>query len=265
MRRPNKRCREILTFLAQRNWAGIADINTLFIPNLKYARRFMSGLCKKGWITQVQCPIMNIKGPGPKFYSLLNSGYRQLGFRGREPRPPTSINLLHHSAANAVLTGFSIIARQNPELQIQGLSEKQIRHLLSKSTALFIPDFALSIGDRKTKLLFLGEVDTGTETLESTRFHNKTIEAKFENMQSDSVTIISEALSHDSPDFTYLYITNSSRERLKKLLEICKCNNVLFTTIDNIMPKLINGRYCYDGLISRIWINPQEELCSILE
>lgn len=264
---PNKRHINILRFLSQRSWPGIIDITLLFIPNLKYARRVMSSFCKKQWAIQLQCPLFNQKGPGLKFYALTKKGGSRIGLILRDPRPPTGINLLHHTIANSILTGFEILSGHYPGFVVQILTDRQLRQD-SGFAANFIPDFALCLGDGKTKRLFLGEVDVCTETLSERNSSAKTIEQKFMRLSDDFLGYFSASFSYQFEDFTYLHITSGGPERIKHLEALCRNieAKILLTTAKNILPVKQEKGYCYDSLLAQIWLKPgRETLCSILE
>jgi hypothetical protein len=278
----NKRQRDILGFLNERTWVSTLDIVSLFIPNLKYCRRVMAELCIRNLVKQVQCPVDSLKGPGLCFYALLPDGAKLINFphiQHREPRPPTSLNLLHYYIINAFLTGIHVLAKQHAGLVINTMSEKQIRshngfqtefhHRSSGAANAFfaIPDFVFAIGDGVGKSLFFGEADTCSENLSFSAATSKTIANKFKTFSAYKELEMHEffagSFEYEFSGFTYLHITTGDENRLKHLVQLCRqiggLEDVLLTSADRILPERSwNGKgeltLSYDRLIAPVWI-----------
>lgn len=274
----NERWRNILHLLYNRTWISIMDINALFISNIKYCRRVMNVFLKNHWVKQIRCPIFNQKGPGINFYALQKNGSKKIysNKRFKEPKTPTSVNLLHYYIINIFLTGFKVLSKQYPELKVESITEKQLKehndffsyfYDTSSSMQFAIPDFVLTIGDGVNKLLFIGEVDACTETISNNFSRAKTIENKFKSIsayrENKIYNFFNKCFNYEFPDFTYLHITTGNAQRLEHLVSVCKCignlDDVLITTAEQIYPeKIINNKgnvsFSYNKLVSPVWI-----------
>jgi len=214
---------DILKLCHERNWISIYDIVSLFIPNIKYARRTMSKLTKLGWIQTIRCPIRPQKGQGLNFYSLTREGIKRIDCyckKYKPPKIPTGTNLLHYFIINTFLTGFKVIQQKFPGFKVQSLSDKQLQiknrfynyaKYHNDETQIVMPDFALSLGDRNRQILFIGEADTCTETICSPVKRVRTIENKFksvrEYLDNNIYGFFNEFFDYEFQTFSYLHIT----------------------------------------------------------
>lgn len=270
----NNRRKEVLHLCHERTWVSIYDIVALLISNIKYARNTMLFLKRQGLVKLVRCPIFEKTGPGLNYYALTRKGIGVIApNRGKqyEAKMPTSVHLEHHHIINIMLTGFQVLSQLHTSLKVETLSEKSLQRdnefyeyaLKYCSSQIIIPDFVLCIGDDDEKMLFLGEVDTCTETLHSKKENARTIENKFksvreyknENIQNFFNKIFNYNFSH----FSYLHITTGDENRIKKILKMCNdIEDVYICQDKQILPQIVKDKkgqvkLSYKNLISPVW------------
>ena len=239
------------------------------------------------FIKHVQCQIINgTKGPGMNFYSLTSEGYQKIGLetsKYREPKNPTSTNLLHYYLCNVFFTGFSVIAKSYDGLSCQYLTQRQLfdgnhfhEYYLSKTPAslhdLFaLPDFILCLSNNKTRILYIGEIDCSTESISASAHQVKSIERKFKSFSiikmHDIQKYFNDIFGYDFDGFVYLHVTSGTNSRLSSIASLCQkeslysIDEILLALADDIWPNVeINksGRLSisYDNLLSNVWLRP---------
>lgn len=266
----------ILHLCYYRTWISVLDVVSLFIPNIKYACRYMNKLKNDGLIQIVRVPMFDKKGKGHNFYSLTRNGFKEISGTAKgykTPVIPTSTHLLHHFIINTFLTGVKSLEKQFPELITSSMSEKELK--LNNEFYSFIyenvddpdkfikiiPDFVISIGNKNNRKLFLGEVDTCTETVKSASFSSKSIENKFkilkQYMEYKIIKFFSSLYNYNYVNFSYLHITTGNLSRIKYINNVAK--KILSDEIDlyignsdDLIPNL-EDEVSYSSLISPIW------------
>ncbi len=268
----------ILQLCFNRTWITINDVVSLFIPNMKYAHRFMSKLDNDGLIKTVRVPMFNKKGKGYNFYSLSKEGCKELlgnnkGYRN--PIIPTVTHLYHHYLINTFLTGSLKLSVKFPELISTSISEKELKKNNEFYSYIYervenpesflkaIPDFIFSIGTKDKQKLFIGEVDTGTETVKSASYSAKSIERKFDTMllyqQYGIIDFFSKLFNYSFNSFSYLHVTTGNLSRIRYINAVANKVigdefDVFITSDDLILPVIIkDASIDYSSIISPVW------------
>lgn len=254
--RLNANRREVLRLAFYYGYITIHNICPLIFINFKYAQQVLTKLTKENLLSKESCSLFpTTKGAGMNFYTLTTKGVKALtgsakGFRKKTA--PTSTHLLHYYISNMFLTGIENLF---PDSFTQ--SEREIKENESfynyylntedtYSVSFAIPDFAFLIKSKNGNNLFLGEVDTETENIISTKYKSKSIEEKFISFShyydKGIYDYFSNQFNIEITGFTYLHITTGKKDRISKINHLCKKLNptmpILVTSANKILPTI---------------------------
>jgi hypothetical protein len=279
MRRINKTWRDILSFLHDRSWVSIEDIQALFYLNLKYARRVMNEIVKLEYVKFVQCNLEeNKKGPGRKFYALTKKGFRQY-FSSTdmfsEAKILTGTGYYHAHIVNTILTGLLVLSRKYPGLNIESVGEKEMRRICSKlqnknlvGLSICVPDFIFRITDGNNSRLYLAEVDANTETISNDNKYSISIKNKFDGIKNTVslglIETLSEKFSAKLEGFIYLHIAASGLNRISNIAECVRKLDVPYPVL--LVP--FSSIESPESILRPVWIHansPNDTKISILE
>lgn len=272
--------RSVLRLCHNYSWLTLFDITPSIFKNYKYAQQVLRKLCNEKHLFKVTCPLFQTtRGAGMNFYSLDLNGYRALNGSGtgfKKRKVPTSTHFLHHYISNFFLTGMKNLFNES----VTTLTEREVKdkeafylHFLNNqtpfsSTSFAIPDFAFLIKSENSAKLFLGEVDTETENITSTRYGGKSIEEKFVSFsyyfENGIHDFFSQKFDHEIDGFTYLHITTGSKERVSSIFRVCEKLNpsmpVMITSANKLYP-VINydhhriAHVDYSPLVNGLWLD----------
>jgi hypothetical protein len=274
--RINQRWKNILALLSERTWVSIEDI-LIIIPNLKYARRVMRELMNLGLVKHTQCSLpFQSRGPGMNFYALKKASERFFDSQIKEPKLPTSTHLYHFYITNFFLTGFNALSKSHNGFLSDKIAEKELRSMCHEfsysefsSQRIAIPDFALSIGSREYRRLFLGEVDTKTETISNDSADSLTIANKFDSITRSAkkglLEKLSATFSFKFSEFSYLLITSGNNARINNIVDEINKVSPSFPVYVSCFTDFLSKDISYEKLIERTWHSKNNDFVSILE
>lgn len=250
----NANRRSVLRLAHTYGYITIHNITPSIFGNFKYAQQVLTKLTKENLLCKETCSLFpTTKGAGMNFYTLNMKGYKALtgsarGFRKKSV--PTSTHLLHYYIPNMFLSGIKALFPNSSTLSEREIKENEsfYNHYLSTQTtyspSFAIPDFAFLIKTKNNNKLFLGEVDTETENITSSRYKGKSIEEKFVSFShyydNGIYDYFAKLLNVDIYGFTYLHITTGKKDRISKINHVCKRINpdmpILITSANKILP-----------------------------